>query len=43
VHSIGLLPPSSDIRRVYLQPFYLESGRATLGAGALYLVLDERF
>jgi len=54
VRSIGLLPPSFDIRRLYLQPFYFapgeptarqvaQYGRATLGAGALYIVLNESF
>ena len=50
VRSIGLLPPSFDIRHLYLQPFYsptarqvAQHGRAALGAGALYVILDERF
>jgi hypothetical protein len=53
VRSIGLLPPSADIRRLYMQPFYFvpepaarqvaPHGGAILGAGALYLVLDESF
>jgi hypothetical protein len=52
---LGLLPPTWDVRRVFLQPLMIEGARAsagkaraqpsrvTLGAGSAFLVLDQSF
>jgi len=53
VNPLGLLPPSSDVRTLYLQAWMIEIGPpqgkvrdvryVTLGAGKVFLVLDQSF